>query len=157
MLCVRADKAGYLHNVKSGTSQDLRFVVTDRTGKAIPGVPVVFTLNAEDGQFAGLFTVNGQAGKTFSARSDEKGVVTVPFTAGRAKGSTSISAVVAGNNDAGSNVVVVGDKDKGFWTKDHALPVFGVIAGAVVAGIVVGLTREEKLPILGNGATQIVP
>ena len=152
-----ADKGGYLRTVNPAATQTLRFLVTTRTGQVAAGVPVVFTLQAADEQPVGTLGVGAAAGQSFAARTDDKGMVEVPFNAGRAKGSTSITAVVAGKSEGHSSVVVVTDKDNGFWTKRNAVPVFAVVAGAVVAGIVVGLTREEPLPIQGRGGATIVP
>ena len=152
-----ADQGGYLRRVNPSETQSLRFVVTDRVGKAAAGLPVVFMLNAADGQPVGTLGHGAEAGKSFGARTDEKGFVEVPFNAGRAKGSVSITAAVAGTAEGNSNVVVVADTDKGFWTKRNALPVFAVLGGAIAAGVIVGLTRDEKLPIQGNGAATIVP
>jgi hypothetical protein len=151
-----ADKAGYLRHLKPQETQDLRFVVTDGTGKAVAGVSVLFSLAESSSFMVGTLGAGENTGRTYETRTDEQGIAVVPFTAGRFKGSTSIMAVVGGVASGNSNTVVVSD-DKGFWTKRHAWPVFAVLGGAVAAGIVVGLTREEKLPILGRGNTQIVP
>jgi hypothetical protein len=146
----------YLMNVRPHSTQQMRFLVTDMTGKPAPGVPVVFTLNAADGQPVGMLGTGTNAGKYFEAKTDTRGVAVVPFNAGSATGSTSLSAVVPGTNSANANVVVV-DHDDDFWTKRNAIPVFAVAAGAIVAGIVVALNREDRLPIQGTGPTQIVP
>jgi hypothetical protein len=53
--------------------------------------------------------------------------------------------------------VVVDDDDGKFWTKRNAIPVFTTAAAAIVAGIVIAVTREDRLPIKGTGPTQIVP
>jgi hypothetical protein len=149
--------AGYLMNVKAQSTQTLRFLVTDIAGNAVAGVPVVFTLNAADGQPVGLLGTGLEAGKYFETKTDTQGVAVVPFNAGSATGSTSLSAAVRGTNSANANVVVVDDDDDKFWTKRNAIPVFTTAAAAIVAGIVIYHTREERLPIQGTGPTQIVP
>ena len=118
-----ADKGGYLRNLKPAESQELRFVVTDRTGKAAAGVPVIFTLNATDGQVVGTFGAGANISRSYETRTDEQGIAVVPFNAGRGNGSASILATVAGAS-AGNNSTVVVNDDKGFWTKRHAWPVF---------------------------------
>jgi hypothetical protein len=145
----------YLMNVRAHSTQQLRFLVTDMTGKPAAGLPVVFTLNAADGQPVGMLGTGAQAGKYFETTTDTRGVAIVPFNAGSATGSTSLSAVVRGTNSANANVVMVDDDD--FWTKRNAIPVFAVAAAAIITGIVVYTTREERLPIKGTGPTQIVP
>ena len=152
-----ADQGGYLRRVNPSETQSLRFLVTDRTGKAAAGMPVVFTLNAADGQLVGTLGHGPAAGQSFTTRTDDNGFVQAPFNAGRAKGSVSITAAVAGAAVSNRNVLTVADKDSGFWTKRNALPVFVVIGGAIAAGVIVGITREEKLPIQGRGAATIVP
>ncbi|NOT61600.1 MAG: hypothetical protein HOP19_15390 [Acidobacteria bacterium] len=153
-----ADKGGYLQNVKPGESQTLRFLVTDRAGKPAAALPVVFSLNAADEQAVGTLGVGVEARKQFATRTDAQGIAVVPFNAGRTKGSTSITAVVAESAPSNSNVVVVNTaKDEGFWTKRNAIPVFAIVGAAVAAGIVVGLTRDEPLPIQGRGGATIVP
>ncbi len=155
----KANKAGgYLQNVKPGETQTLRFLVTDRAGKPAPALPVVFSLNLADDQPVGTLGTGVEAGKQFATRTDAQGIAVVPFNAGRMTGSTSITAVVAESAPSNSNVVVVNSaKDEGFWTKRHSVPVFAVLGGAVAAGIVVGLTRDEPLPIQGRGGATIVP
>lgn len=148
--------AGYLMNVKAQSSQTLRFLVTDLAGNAVAGVPVVFSLNAADGQPVGMLGTGVEAGKYLETKTDSQGVAVVPFSAGSVTGSTSLSAAVRGTNSANANVVVVDDEDK-FWTKRNAIPVFVTAAAAIVAGIVIYHTREERLPIQGTGPTQIVP
>ena len=148
---------GYLMNVKAQSTQTLRFLVTDMTGKAVAGVPVVFTLNVADGQPVGMLGTGVEAGKYFETKTDTQGIAVVPFNAGSATGSTSLSAAVRGTNSANANVVVVDDDDDKFWTKRNAIPVFTTAAAAIVAGIVIYHTREERLPIQGTGPTQIVP
>lgn len=148
--------AGYLMNVKAQSSQTLRFLVTDMAGNAVAGVPVVFSLNAADGQPVGMLGTGVEAGKYLETKTDSQGVAVVPFSAGSVTGSTSLSAAVRGTNSANANVVVVDDEDK-FWTKRNAIPVFVTAAAAIVAGIVIYHTREERLPIQGTGPTQIVP
>ncbi len=145
----------YMTNVRARSTQQLRFLVTDITGKPAPGVPIVFTLNASDGQPVGMLGTGTNAGKYFETTSDTRGMAVVPFNAGSATGSTSLSASVRGTNSANTNVVLVDDDD--FWTKRNAIPVFVVAAAAIVAGIVVYTNREERLPIQGTGPTQIVP
>ena len=158
-----AEKGSYLQNVKPGEAQNLRFLVTDRAGKPAPALPVVFSLNLADDQSGalavGTLGTGVEAGKQFATRTDAQGIAVVPFNAGRVTGSTSITAVVAESAPSNSNVVVVVNsaKDEGFWTKRHAIPVFAVLGGAVAAGIVVGLTRDEPLPIQGRGGATIVP
>jgi hypothetical protein len=149
--------AGYLMNVKAQSTQTLRFLVTDLAGKAVAGVPVVFTLNVADGQPVGMLGTGVEAGKYFETKTDTQGVAVVPFNAGSATGSTSLSAAVRGTTSANANVVVVDDDDDKFWTKRNAIPVFTTAAAAIVAGIVIYHTREERLPIQGTGPTQIVP
>lgn len=152
------DKAvGYLMNVKAQSRQTLRFLVTDLTGKAVAGVPVVFTLNAADNQPVGMLGMGVEAGKYFETKTDAQGVAVVPFNAGSITGSTSLSAVVRGTNSANANVVVVDDDEDKFWTKRNAIPVFTTAAAAIVAGIVIYHTREDRLPIQGSAPTQIVP
>ncbi len=147
---------GYLMNVRAQSTQTLRFLVTDLAGKAAAGVPVVFTLNAADGQPVGMLGSGVEAGKYFETKTDAQGVAVVPFNAGSATGSTSLSAAVRGTNSANANVVVVDDDDN-FWVKRNAIPVFATAAAAIVAGIVIYHNREERLPIQGSGPTQIVP
>lgn len=148
---------GYLMNVRSQSTQTLRFLVTDLAGKAAAGVPVVFTLNAADGQPVGMLGTGVEAGKYFETKTDAQGVAVVPFNAGSTTGSTSLSAAVRGTNSANANVVVVDDDEYKFWTKRNAIPVFTTAAAAIVAGIVIYHTREERLPIQGSAPTQIVP
>jgi hypothetical protein len=155
-LAEGSQPASYLMNVRPHSTQQLRFLVTDIAGKPTAGVPVVFTLNAADGQPVGMLGTGTKAGKYFEATSDTRGVAVVPFNAGSATGSTSLSAAVRGTNSANANVVVVDDDDD-FWTKRNAIPVFAAAGAAIVAGIVVALTREDRLPIKGTGPTQIVP
>jgi hypothetical protein len=153
-----SDKAAsYLLNVAPQSTKQLRFLVTDLTGKPAAGVPVVFTLNAADGQPVGMLGEGAKAGKYFETTTDARGVAVVPFNAGSLSGSTSLSAVVRGTNSANANVVVVDDDDGKFWTKRNAIPVFTTAAAAIVAGIVIAVTREDRLPIKGTGPTQIVP
>lgn len=152
-----ADKAAsYLMNVRPHSTEQLRFQVTDMAGKTVAGVPVVFTLNAADGQPVGMLGAGVNAGKYYETMTDAQGVAVVPFNAGSAAGSTSLSAAVRGTNSANSNVVVVDDDGK-FWRKETAIPVFVVAAAAVVAGIVVAVNKDDRLPIKGTGGTQIVP
>ncbi len=151
-----ADKAGYLRHLNPAESQELRFVVTNRTGKVAIGIPVIFTLSETSGVPVGTLGAGDQIGRTYETRTDEHGIALVPFTAGRAKASASIMAMVAGTTEGNSSTVVVSD-DKGFWTKRHSIPVFAVLGGAVAAGIIVGLTRDEPLPIQGRGGATIVP
>ncbi|MBI3427321.1 MAG: FecR domain-containing protein [Acidobacteria bacterium] len=152
---------GYLMNVRAQSTQTLRFLVTDAAGKAAAGVPVVFTLNAAEGQPVGqpvgILGAGVDAGKYFETKTDAQGVAVVPFNAGSATGSTSLSAAVRGTNAASANVVVVDDDDNKFWTKRNAIPVFIAAGAAIVAGIVIYATREDRLPIQGTGPTQIVP
>src|SRR5262249_2249286 len=135
----------YLMNVRPHSTQQLRFLVTDMTGKPAPGVPVVFTLNAPNnelgGQPVGMLGTGANAGKYFETTTDTRGVAVVPFNAGSATGSTSLSAVVRGTNSANANVVVVDHDDDKFWTKRNAIPVFAVAGAAIVTGIVVAVTR----------------
>ncbi len=153
-----AEKAGgYLMNVRAQSTQTLCFLVTDLAGKAAAGVPVVFTLNAADGQPVGMLGTGVEAGKYFETKTDAQGVAIVPFNAGSATGSTSLSAAVRGTNSANANVVVVDKDDSKFWTERNAIPVFVAAAAAIVAGIVIYHNREDRLPIQGVGPTQIVP
>jgi hypothetical protein len=147
--------AGYLLNARPQSTQSLRFQVTDVAEKPAAGVPVIFTLNAAAGQQpVGTLGAGLQAGRYFETITDAQGVAAVPFNAGAVAGSTSISASVPGANSANNNVVVVDDD---FWTKRNAIPVLATAAAAIVAGVVVYLNREEKLPIKGSAPTQIVP
>lgn len=150
------ETASYLMNVRPQSTQQMRFLVTDIAGKPAAGVPVVFTLNAADGQPVGILGEGANAGKYFETSTDAQGVAVVPFSAGSVGGSTSLSAAVRGTSSANSNVVVV-DDDGAFWSKRNAIPVFITAGAAIVAGIVIAVTREDRLPIKGTGATQIVP
>lgn len=153
-----SDKAAsYLMNVRPQSTQQMRFLVTDLTGKPAAGVPVVFTLNAAEGQPVGILGEGANAGKYFETSTDAQGVAVVPFSAGSVGGSTSLSAAVRGTNSANANVVVVDDDEGKFWTKRNAIPVFITAGAGIVAGIVIAVTREDRLPIKGTGATQIVP
>ena len=98
-----------------------------------------------------------QAGAFFETVTDANGIALVPFTAEKNTGSTSISAAVQGEQQGQSSVVTVQKEETKFWSKRHALPVLAVAGAAVVAGIAVALSKDDRLPLKGIGDTIIVP
>lgn len=150
-------QTGYLSTVRPDSTQMLSFVVTDDKGKPAPGVPVAFALNAVDGKQVGKLGQGEQAGAFFETVTDANGIALVPFTAEKNTGSTSLSAAVQGEQQGQSSVVTVQKEETKFWSKRHALPVLAVAGAAVVAGIAVALSKDDRLPLKGIGDTIIVP
>jgi hypothetical protein len=126
--------------------------VTDQQGRAVAGLPIVFSLSTPDGKSLGAIGAGGESAGSYSAVTDASGVATAPFTAGAAAGAAVVSASVPGTSATSSRPVAVSDGGK-----KTLIPVLATVAAIGIAAIVVISRREDRLPIKGSGPTQIIP
>jgi hypothetical protein len=90
--------------------------------------------------------------------TDEQGVATVPFLAGRHPGAITLHATIDG--EAGEmaehdqRLEVTGGR---FWTKKNAIPVLATVGAIAVIAILVTGGRPDPSPIQPSGGVQIIP
>lgn len=145
----------YHTSVRAGGTQAIRFRVTDEKAQVVAGLPIVFSLSAPDGQSRGAIGAGSESAAGYSAVTDANGVATAMFTAGESTGAVVINAAVPGTSAAAAHPVVVNGSS--FKSARNAVPVLATVAAIAVAAIVVINRREDRLPIKGAGATQIIP
>ena len=126
--------------VRTGGLRYIRVQVTDSNDKPMAEMPVQFSLGSTGGRSIGLLGLGTLAGLTYNTITNEKGIASVPFNAGRVPGITSITAVVEASGVSWSGNIRV---ESGPSAGKGALWVAVVAAGIGVAVAAVKLSNEN--------------
>ena len=144
--------------VRALSEQELKFRVTDRNERPLPRIPVSFQLKAEGNPDAGALGKGRVLAQKLTVLTDDQGIATVPFLAGRRPGGIMLHATIAG--EAGElaehdqRLEVTGTR---FWTKKNAIPVLATVGAIAAIAILVIGGREESVAIQPSGGVQIIP
>jgi hypothetical protein len=120
-------------SVSARSTRQLQIQVTDENDKPVPDLPIIFSLGDP---CLGTLGLGAAAATTFKEKSDKAGLVTVLFTAGAAKCSSSITATAEGTRSTHTWNVSVSAASQSFWTTRNTLLVAAGLAGA---GVGIGL------------------
>jgi len=144
--------------VRALSEQELKFRVTDGTDQPLSRIPVSFQLEAEGNPDAGALGKGRILAQKMTVLTDEQGIATVPFLAGRHPGAITLHATI--NGEAGEmaehdqRLEVTGGR---FWTKKNAIPVLATVGAIAVIAILVTGGRPDPSPIQPSGGVQIIP
>jgi hypothetical protein len=130
---IRALGSGDAVKVPFGQLSNIRVQITDENNKPMAEVPVMFSLAPSTVKGIGTLGLGTMAGTTYSTLTNNEGIAIVPFTAGRTKGTTSVSAVIEATGDTWTGQVEVDSyshKSRNGWV---VLAVAAAIGGGIAA------------------------
>ena len=144
--------------VRALSEQELKFRVTDGNERPLPRIPVSFQLEAEGNPDAGALGKGRVLAQKMTVLTDDQGIATVPFLAGRRPGAIMLHATIEGEEgemaEHGHRLEVTGSR---FWTKKNAIPVLATVGAIAAIAILVIGGREESVAIQPSGGVQIIP
>ncbi|MFL6216135.1 MAG: hypothetical protein ACJ74J_19795 [Blastocatellia bacterium] len=132
-------------SVSSRSTRQLQIQVTDENDHPVPDLPILFSLA---NPCLGSLGVGLAAGSLFKAKTDKRGIASVPWITGAAKCADTILVRVEGTDNTFTYRAQVSGGN-GFWTARNT----AIIAGAAVgAGVGIGLAVANN-----GGSTPITP
>ena len=144
--------------VRALTEQELKFRVTDAADRPLPARPVSFHLETEGNPDVGALGKGTFLAQRLTVMTDDQGIATVPFLAGRRPGGMTLHASIEGEAGAmaehDQRLEVTSNR---FWTKKNAIPVLATVGAIAAIAIYVIGSREDSMPIRLSGETRIVP
>ncbi|MEW6130959.1 MAG: hypothetical protein AB1757_28265 [Acidobacteriota bacterium] len=137
---IQAVGRGDTYKVPYGQLSNIRVQIRDENNKPLAEVPVMFSLAPSTVKGLGTLGLGTMASTTFSTLTNNEGIATVPFNAGRTKGTTSVTAVIEATGDTWTGQIEVdsySNKSRNGWI---VVGVAAAIGGGVAA---YNLTREN--------------
>lgn len=129
--------------VRAGKLVYIRVRVRDESGKALPEMPVFFSLSPGAGGAVGMLGLGTLSGTSYSTLTNDEGIAAVPFQAARTRGTTSITAIVQETGASWTGQITVEPGPSGGKT---AAILIGVGAG-IGAGIAIVKATDKDDPI----------
>lgn len=129
--------------VRAGKLVYIRVRVRDESGKALPEMPVFFSLSPGAGGAVGMLGLGTLSGTTYSTLTNDEGIAAVPFQAARTRGTTSITAIVQETGASWTGQITVEPGPSGGKT---AAILIGIGAG-IGAGVAIVKATDEDDPI----------
>ncbi|MEK6302911.1 MAG: hypothetical protein AABO41_19545 [Acidobacteriota bacterium] len=117
-------------SVAARSTRQVQIQVTDENDRPVPDLAVLFSLGDP---CLGTLGLGVAAGATFTEKTDNRGIATVPFIVGTAKCAGSLIVKVVGTDIAYTYKVQV--QARSFWNARNN----SIIGGALAAGLVTGL------------------
>ena len=133
-------------SVAARATRQVQIQVTDENDKPVADLPILFSLGDP---CLGTLGLGVAAGATFTQKTDNRGIATVPFIVGAAKCAGTLIAKVQGTDIAYTYRVQV-KSPQSFWSARNSL----IVAGAVAAGVVGGLAAAG---VIGGGSDPVQP
>jgi hypothetical protein len=146
----RVEPVGLIANisVRTRSTRQIQVRVTDENDRPVPDLPIIFTLGSRGPSRVGVFGAGRSADLSATVTTNAQGVATAPFSAGDQPGLALVTATVAGTNFSwAGEITVYPAAAPGFWTWQHALPVFATAAAGVAAGVVTVTKRDDPQPV----------
>jgi hypothetical protein len=119
-------------SVAARSTRQVQIQVTDENDRPVPDLAILFSLGDP---CLGTLGLGVAAGSTFTEKTDNRGIATVPFIAGAAKCAGTLIAKVQGTDFAYTYRVQV--QSKGFWNTQNSLIVAGIAAAGLTTGIII--------------------
>jgi hypothetical protein len=156
---IRPHNLGLNTDVRARSTRSLQVRVTDENDRPVPDAPVLFLLGGGGGAGGA-----GQAGATtLRATTNSNGVASVEYTAPDAPGDRiQIRAQVEGTDAVWQGSLRVLAARPSFWAPQNSVPIFGIVAAGVAAGVIGIINNNDPAPTIPPitqrpGGTVIVP
>ena len=117
-------------SVAARSTRQVQIQVTDENDRPVADVPILFSLGDP---CLGTLGLGVAAGSSFTEKTDNRGIATVPLIVGAAKCAGTLIARVQGTDITYTYRVQV--QAKGFWSTQNSLIVAGLAAAGVVGGL----------------------
>ena len=129
-------------SVSARSTRQIQIQVTDENDRPVPDLPILFSLGDP---CLGSIGLGAAAGTLFTAKTDNRGIATVPWITGAAKCAGTIVAKVEGTENSFTYRAQV-SSSAGFWSARNITIISAIAAGGLVTGLVVA-NRDEQEPI----------
>ena len=120
-------------SVAARSTRQVQIQVTDENDRPVADLPILFSLGDP---CLGTLGLGVASGTTFTEKTDNQGIATVPLTVGAAACAGTLIAKIQGTDISYTYRVQVQSKS-GFWTTQNSLIVAGVVAAGLVTGLVI--------------------
>ena len=130
-------------SVSARSTRQIQIQVTDENDRPVPDLPILFSLGDP---CLGSIGLGAAAGTLFTAKTDNRGIATVPWITGAVKCAGTIVAKVEGTENSFTYRAQVASSS-GFWNARNITIMSAVVAAGVVTGVVVANSGDNQEPI----------
>lgn len=127
-------------SVAARSTRQVQIQVTDENDRPVADLPILFSLGDP---CLGTLGLGVAAGSTFTEKTDNQGIATVPFTVGAVKCAGTLIAKIQGTELTYTYRVQV--QSKGFWNTQNSVIVAALIAAGLVTVLVVVDGSDEPV------------